>query len=141
GRPGRNDLTRTALTGADDVVVVGSADPVGLTRLARGLAELREGLVPGPVHVVVNRMRRSLGWSEADLVTMLAGFGPVHGVHFLPDDRPAADRAALTGRTVAEVGDSALAKALRELAEAVLPTGTAPPGRLNRRRAGRVRRR
>ncbi len=142
GRPGRNDLTRAGLTGADDVVVVGSADPVGLTRLARGLAELREVLVPGPVHVVVNRMRRSLGWSEADLVAMLAGFGPLHGVHFLPDDRPAADRAALTGRTVAEVGDSALARALRELAEAVLPTGSAASGgRLSRRRAGRARRR
>ncbi len=134
GRPGRNELTRTAIAAADEVVVVGSADPVGLTRLARGLAELREGLVVGPVHVVVNRMRRSLGWSEADLAGMLSGFGPLHGLHFLPDDRGTTDRGLLTGRTVLELGDSGLARGLRDLADAVLPV-------LSRRRGGRVRRR
>ena len=38
-RPGRNHLTLGALDVADDVVVVGSADPVGLSRLARGLVD------------------------------------------------------------------------------------------------------
>ena len=35
-RPPRNQLTLAALAEADEVVVVGSADPVGLSRLARG---------------------------------------------------------------------------------------------------------
>ena len=33
-------MTLAALEAADEVVVVGSADPVGLSRLARGLVEL-----------------------------------------------------------------------------------------------------
>ena len=41
-RPGRNQMTLGALEAADEVVVVGAADPVGLSRLARGLVELRE---------------------------------------------------------------------------------------------------
>ena len=44
-RPPRNQLTLATLEVADEVVVVGSADPVGLSRLVRGLAELRE-LIP-----------------------------------------------------------------------------------------------
>ena len=51
-------------------VVVGSADPVGLSRLARGLVDLREVVGPAPVHVVVNRMRASLGWSEKEVAGM-----------------------------------------------------------------------
>ena len=44
GRPGagRNRMTLEALRAADEVLVVGAADPVGLTRLARGLVELGE---------------------------------------------------------------------------------------------------
>ena len=41
-RPGRNQMTLGALDVADEVVVVGTADPVGLSRLARGLVELRD---------------------------------------------------------------------------------------------------
>ena len=41
-RPGRNHLTLGALDVADEVVVVGTADPVGLSRLARGLVDLRD---------------------------------------------------------------------------------------------------
>ena len=36
GRPGRNQMTLEALDAADEVLVVGGADPVGLSRLARG---------------------------------------------------------------------------------------------------------
>ena len=55
--PGRNQLTLGALEVADEVVVVGTADPVGLSRLARGLVELRDRTRGAPVRVVVNRMR------------------------------------------------------------------------------------
>ena len=144
GRAGRNDTTLEALAGVDVLVVVGSADPVGLARLARGLVELRELVGGRPLHVVVNRMRRSLGWSAEDITGMVAGFARVTGQHFLPDDQPAADRALLTGETVATTGaDGPLGTALSELVDAVAPGAPPAPDRrrLRRRRAGRGRRR
>jgi MinD-like ATPase involved in chromosome partitioning or flagellar assembly len=114
-RPGRNQLTLGALDVADEVVVVGSADPVGLSRLARGLVELEER--GRDAHVVVNRMRPSLGWSERDIAGMVAGFARTNGVHFLPDDQATVDRALVAGRTLSEVGDSPLARAVGRLAD------------------------
>jgi MinD-like ATPase involved in chromosome partitioning or flagellar assembly len=114
-RPGRNQMTLGALDVADEVVVVGSADPVGLSRLARGLVELGER--GRAAHVVVNRMRPSLGWSERDIAGMVAGFARTNGLHFLPDDQATVDRALVAGRTLAEVGDSPLARAVGRLAD------------------------
>ena len=115
GRPGRNQLTLGALEVADDVVVVGAADPVGLSRLARGLVDLREVLGDRPVHVVVNRMRPTLGWSEKEVAGMVAGFARLAGLAFLPDDRTSVDRALVAGRTLVESGESALTKAVASL--------------------------
>ncbi|GAB2445886.1 P-loop NTPase [Nocardioides hungaricus] len=109
-RPGRNQMTLGALDVADEVVVVGGADPVGLTRLARGLVELA-GL-GREAHVLVNRMRPSLGWSERDIAGMVAGFARTASMHFLPEDQPTVDRALVAGRTLAELGDSPLARAV-----------------------------
>ena len=95
-RPPRNQLTLAAVAEADEVVVVGSADPVGLSRLARALVEVREVTAGAPVRVVVNRMRSSLGWSEKDIAGMVEGFTRLAGLHFLPDDR--ADRRPRPGR-------------------------------------------
>ena len=103
GRPGRNQMTLEALDVADDVLVVGGADPVGLSRLARALVELRERRSGRPVQVVVNRMRASLGWTEREIVAMVSGFARPSAVHFLPDDQPAVDRALVAGRTLVEV--------------------------------------
>ncbi len=132
-RPGRNQLTLAALEVADEVLVVGTADPVGLSRLARGLVELRERRSGAPVHVVVNRMRSSLGWSERDITGMVEGFARLAAVHFLPDDRAAADRALTTGTSIPEAGDSELARALAVLSDAVVPP-PAPHRRRERRR-------
>jgi MinD-like ATPase involved in chromosome partitioning or flagellar assembly len=121
GRPGRNAMTLEAVTAADTVLVVGGADPVGLSRLARGLVELGEVTDGRAVHVVVNRVRSRLGWSESDIASMVSGFGQVVGLHFLPYDRDTADRALLTGQTLAELGDSALAGALARLVDGVCP--------------------
>ncbi len=121
GRPGRNRMTLAALDSADEVVVVGSADPVGLSRLARGLVELAEVAPPTSVRVLVNRMRPTLGWSERDIVSMLDGLVPPGRVHFLPDDRSGVDRALLAGRTLQEVGDSALTRALAAVVAELLP--------------------
>ncbi|HEY5049716.1 MAG TPA: hypothetical protein VII50_02355 [Acidothermaceae bacterium] len=52
--PRRNGSTLATLTDADHVVAVGSADPVGLQRLVRGLAELSEAIPDCRPQVVVN---------------------------------------------------------------------------------------
>jgi hypothetical protein len=128
-RPARNQLTLGTLDVADDLLVVGTADPIGLSRLARGLVDLRERCPGVPMRVVVNRMRPSLGWTDRDIVGMVEGFARLASVHFLPDDREAADRALTTGTSVAEGGDSDLAKALVALTDDVVPS---PPPRRRR---------
>ena len=120
-RPGRNQMTLGALEVSDEVVVVGAADPVGLSRLARGLVELRDLDPARAVHVVVNRMRPTLGWSERDVLDMVTGFARVADVHFVPDDRPTVDRALVAGRTLTELGDSPVARAIARIADAVVP--------------------
>jgi MinD-like ATPase involved in chromosome partitioning or flagellar assembly len=138
--PQRNQMTLAALERADEVLVVGAADPVGLARLARGLVELRE-VVPGlRPRVVVNRTRPSLGWSDREVQGMVEGFVRPLGVHFLPDDRAAADRALMAGRSLAECGESSLRTAIEALVRAVLGQPVAPRARrLRRRRAGGAR--
>ncbi len=135
-RPGRNQLTLSALDVADEVVVVGAADPVGLARLARGLVELRELRGGAPVRVVVNRMRPTLSWSERDITGMVEGFSRLAGVHFLPDDSATADRALVTGTSVADLGDTELGRAVAAVAEALVPS----PSPHRERRSGLFRR-
>jgi MinD-like ATPase involved in chromosome partitioning or flagellar assembly len=140
--PQRNEMTLASLARADEVLVVGSADPVGLSRLARGLVELR-ALLPGVrARVVVNRTRASLGWSDQDIRGMVEGFLRPVDVHFLPEDRLAVDQALMAGRSLAESGGSPLRDAMVALTHGVLGDGVAPTrrGRLLRpRRAGRAR--
>ena len=92
--------------------------------------------------MVVNRMRPSLGWGEREVRAMVEGFVMPASLHFLPDDPASVDRALVAGRPLAEVGDSALTRALGRLADAVegLPSGDERRRpRLRRRRAGRAR--
>jgi MinD-like ATPase involved in chromosome partitioning or flagellar assembly len=131
--PRRNGATLAVLTRADVVLAVGSADPVGLQRLVRGLAELREA-VPG-VHprVIVNRLRGSAvpGDSAAEVRAVLSRYAGVEDVTVVPHDGPALDRALLAGRTLAEAApDSPARLALRGLAAELLGV----PGRARRRR-------
>jgi MinD-like ATPase involved in chromosome partitioning or flagellar assembly len=114
----RNQLTLDAVAIADAVVVVGSAEPTGLARLARTLVELRD-TTHVPVTVVVNRMRDSLGWSRRDIVGMVEGYIRPAGVHFLPEDRPTTDKALVAGKAVVELGDSPLRRGIAELHDAV----------------------
>lgn len=138
-RPTRHQLTLEALDVADEVVVVGAADPVGLSRLARGLVELRERLPGTPVRVVVNRMRTSLGWSERDVAGMVGGFVRHAGLHFVPEDRATVDRALVTGSTLLTQGDAPVVRALASVADGLVGAQDAAGPR--RRPGRRVRRR
>jgi MinD-like ATPase involved in chromosome partitioning or flagellar assembly len=131
--PQRNLMTLAAVERADEVVVVGAADPVGLARLARGLVELRD-VVPGVrPRVVVNRTRPSLGWSDREIRGMVEGFVTPLDVHFVPDDRAAADRALMAGQSLAESGDSPLRVAVAALAASLVGRSAVPRGRRSRR--------
>lgn len=142
--PRRNGMTLDTLERADELVVVGSADPVGLARLARGLVEVAERCPEVPTVVVVNRSRPSLGWAEREVRGMVEGFHRHARVCFVPEDRETADRAVMTGRSLVELGESPLRAAVAALVDTLV--GTAPgggpttrAGRLRRRRAGRAR--
>ncbi len=92
--PRRNGATLTTLAAADTVLAVGAADPVGMQRLLRGLAQLRE-VVPGALpRVVLNRVRRSAVGAEpeAQLAEALERYAGIRDVAFVPDDREASTR-------------------------------------------------
>jgi Flp pilus assembly CpaE family ATPase len=134
--PRRNGATLATLEQADVVVVVGSADPVGLQRLVRGIGTLRE-VVPGTeTRVVVNRVRRSVvgpepGRQVRDALERYAG---VQRAVLVPEDRSALDEALLTGRTLRESTPSSPAlAALSALAAELVGHGEPVRGRRRRR--------
>ncbi len=119
--PRRHAATLTALAAADVVVAVGSAGPVGLQRLVRGVQDLAEVVESRPV-VVVNRVRASAvgvrpGRRVRDALERYAGIeDPV----LLPDDVPALDAAVLAGRSLAEhARSSPVREGLLDLVQAV----------------------
>lgn len=142
--PQRNGATLTTLEHADVVLAVGAADPVGLHRLVRGLAELREILPDADVRVVLTKVRRGgagpdPGRAAADVLRRFAGVEPAL---LVPADPAACDRAVLTGRTLREVApDSPARRALAAFAGALGRelTGAAPvvAGGARRRLFGR----
>jgi MinD-like ATPase involved in chromosome partitioning or flagellar assembly len=115
----RDALVTAAVQAADEMVVVGSAEPVGLTRLARLLVDCRQVRPEGPSHVVVNKMRPGLGWRESEIADMVSRVCPEARVHFLPFDLEGADRAMQEGRSPVELGSSRLATGLLRLCSAV----------------------
>jgi len=130
--PRRNGATLAALELADLVLVVGSADPVGMQRLLRGLTELRELELAAPVWVVLNRVRTGsiAGKPEAELDAALRRFAGRAPSAYLPDDQAAVDRALMAGKTLAEVAaGSPLRLALAELAAAACGRPSQPRSR------------
>ena len=133
--PRRNGATLSGLAAADLVLVIGSADPIGMQRLIRGLAELRSAGVHTQSWVVLNRVRDSVvaGSTVTELTDTLKRFAGRPVAAMLPYDLPALDRALRDGKTLAEVAaQSPLRRALVELAGSVsgLPV---PGGRAARR--------
>jgi MinD-like ATPase involved in chromosome partitioning or flagellar assembly len=118
--PRRNGATVEALERADTVLVVGSADPVSLSRLIRAVHELKTVLPDVSPTIVVNRVRPSLGWSGEEVVSTVQRAGGAHPIRLLPDDPGACDRSLVHGRSLAECApDSRLSKALGALAAEV----------------------
>lgn len=126
--PRRNGATLTVLEAADTVYVVGAADPVGLQRLVRGLAELKEAL-PGvqPV-VVVNKLRGSAipGNAEQEVRGALSRYAGLADVAFVPLDVESVDRALVAGRTLAEAAPGSPARTAVTALAAALAGVTAP---------------
>jgi MinD-like ATPase involved in chromosome partitioning or flagellar assembly len=133
GAAGRDEITSTVLDEADCLVVVGSADPVGLTRLVRSLRDLGELRPRSADLVVVNRVRSTLGWSTREIEELVEQVAPRSTLAFLPDDRIAVDRALVSGRTLPESGDSPLRRALAEVARLVARAGGAAAQTLSSR--------
>ncbi|MEU4603021.1 hypothetical protein AB0F43_08590 [Kribbella sp. NPDC023972] len=120
--PRRNGATLATLEEADEVIVVGTADPVGLTRLIRALHELRAVVPSASMRVVVNRIRPgSLGSSPADAIAEALGrYAGVDAAALLPFDQNAVDAAMSHGRSLAESAKSSkLRKSLQQFAAAI----------------------
>lgn len=135
--PRRNAATFAALESADRVVAIGLADPVGLSRLLRGHAELVELVDPARIDVVVNRVRASaLGIDAfAQVRQTLQRFAGITSAVLLPHDGRGTDAAILRARALRDAAPrSPLATAIREYAEQRFLT---PPA-LARRRGRRA---
>lgn len=133
--PRRNGATLAVLDDADLVVVVGAADPIGMQRLIRGLADLRDAEIAAPVWVVLNRVRSGAvpGDTEVELRSALERFAGRAPSALLPADVRAVDGALATGRLLSESSPtSPLRNAVVELA-AKLAGVSAPTARRRHR--------
>jgi MinD-like ATPase involved in chromosome partitioning or flagellar assembly len=138
--PRRNGATLTTLEQADVVLAVGAADPVGLGRLVRGLADLTEAVPGASVRVVVNRVRKAVAGPdpEAQLAGALQRYAGVVPAAFIPDEPSVLDAALLAGQTLAESApNSASRRALNALAKELLGVHAVPHRRIGRRREAR----
>ncbi len=121
--PRRNGAAFAVLGSADRVVEVGAADPVGITRLLRGHAELVELVDPTRISVVVNRLRSvALGTGPAgQLASTLSRFGGIEAVALLPEDQRVVDAAVIAGQCLRDQAPrGALPTALRRFVSAEL---------------------
>ena len=118
---GRNQVTRHLLSASDAVLVVGRADPVGLSRLVRALLDLSDVIEVEPT-VVVNLMRPSLGWSERDVSRTLTRLTDIEPVAFIPADVQALDLAVMRGQLPRLVAPSSpFVAALDDIAGSLAP--------------------
>ena len=137
--PRRNGATLCVLERADRVLAVGAADPVGLSRLARGVVDLTAALPWCEPSIVVNRMRPSLGWSAAEATAMIERFTGRGPAVVLPEDRTGCDKALVRGQTLAECAPgSALRAGLRAMATDLAGAHDRVPSRQGRRRGARA---
>lgn len=118
----RYTATHSALAACDEVIVVGTADPLGMDRLIHGLQALAYWQ-PTNIRVVVTRVRRSVvgrdpGGQIRDALRRHAG---TDDVVLIDDDGPSFDRCLREGRTLAETAPRSPARApLQFLADGVI---------------------
>jgi MinD-like ATPase involved in chromosome partitioning or flagellar assembly len=117
--PRRNAATLRSLEMADTVFAIGAADPVGVPRLVRGLAELELAVPQASPVVVLNKVRAAaVGRSpERQLKDAWERYGPSLPLNaFLPADNASADAALLAGSLLLETApDSKLRYAIANL--------------------------
>lgn len=115
--------TRSVAAEADTLVVVADASPVGMTRLAAYVADLRSVAPHTPLYLAAGRSPGDR-FRQKDLLAMMAEFGgPVDCVVLPADDRLA--RAAWQGTTLRR---GPLVRSITDLADTVAPK----PSRRNR---------
>lgn len=123
--PQRNGATLSALAAADVVVVVGSAEPLGVQRLVHALSDLDE-VAPSdltPRVVAVNRVRASVAGDQprqaiADVLKRFAGIDTVWTIGW---DPRACDAATLAGQALGERAPrSAARKSIQAVGKEVL---------------------
>lgn len=139
--PRRNATTLTALAVADDLLVVGAGDPVGLQRLVRAVQTLASVPSPQP-RTVVNKVRAAAVGPDPRrrISESLERFAGLTGLVFVPDDPAATDAAMLAGATLAESAPSSPARlALRALAADLLDVEVPRAERRERRGLRRAR--
>lgn len=130
--PERNGATLSALAAADAIVVVGSAEPLGIQRLVQALAELDD--VPGadaPRVVVANRVRGSVAGRhpEESIADAMARYGGVDRVWMVPADGRSCDAATLAGQTLRERAPrSSARRAIAAIAAGALEAALAGSG-------------
>lgn len=117
--PRRNAATLRPLELADTVYAVGAADPVGVPRLVRALAELEAAVPQAAPVIVMNKVRASAvgRGPERQLRDAWERFGPAAKLTaFLPYDHAAADAALLGGALLLEAApETSLRHAIRDL--------------------------
>lgn len=110
----RHAVARAMLGGADAIVAVGDASPLGIVRLLGWLADAHQVCAPVPVHVVLNRAPRR-GFELAELRAELMRSYEPESLHVVPDD-PRVRAAAWNGALVRR---GAFASAVEQVARCV----------------------
>lgn len=132
-------VASTVLADSDTVVVVGTADPLGMVRLVHALDQLGQTLPAAAPVTVVNRVRSSVvgprpGQQVHDALGRFSGRAPQV---LLPDDPAAVDRALRRGRPLADAApDSPLRASLVDLARQLGAGQTSAGSSRRRRRRG-----
>ena len=119
--PRRNAATLVALETADDLLVVGAGDPIGLQRLVRAVQDLASVPSPASPRVVVNKVRASAVGSrpERRIADALGRFAGMEELGYLPWDQATLDAAMFAGKSLAEYAPaSELRRAFVGLTEA-----------------------
>jgi MinD-like ATPase involved in chromosome partitioning or flagellar assembly len=128
--PRRNAATLSALRQADEVIAVGSADPVGLSRFLRAHVDLLETIDTDRITVVMNKIRTSAIGSGASgqVRQTLQRFGGIDSPVLVPHDLTGFDAAVLSGKTLCDVAPKSPARLAiaRLVSERFLPAAEQP---------------